>query len=83
MTQEQAMAEQERIVKDGYKLGWWYGTNCRKCCGVFPKFMKAYTAAGGKCFYQCDVCGRKSGLHEMPWLARDDWNEMDFSPIPV
>lgn len=82
MTPKQAKAIQDKIVADGYKLSWWYGTDCRKCCGVYPKLMDN----GGfdaKVFFQCEVCGRRSEAFSMPWLARDNWNSMNFDPIPV
>ena len=73
MTPEEAKANQDRIAEH-YKLGWWYGVNCKKCHGVYPKFMN--TNDMNKCFYQCEVCGRKTGVHDMPKQAEDDWNSM-------
>lgn len=76
MTAEEAKANQDRIVRKGFELGWWYGTRCKKCCGVFPKFMK--TADLLECFYQCEVCGRRTEPKPMPWVAEEAWNNGEF-----
>ena len=73
MNKRQAIENQTRIAKQ-YDLGHWYGVSCRKCCEVFPKLM---TAGNGDCYYQCEVCGRRTKQHTMPWLAREEWNSMD------
>ena len=83
MTQKQAKAIQDKLVEDGYKLSWWYGTDCRKCCGVYPKLMEKQATFDSHAYFECEVCGRKSKAFSMPWLARDDWNSMNFDPIPV
>ena len=72
MTKQEAIENQTKIAEH-YNLGWWYGTNCQKCHDVYPKLM---TTGNGDCYYQCEVCGKRSGSHSMPWLARDDWNSM-------
>lgn len=77
MTKEEAKANQERIEDEGYNLGWWYGTWCEKCCGVFPKF-EVSDAFGGGCWYQCEVCGKRTEEKSMPWQARDAWNRHEF-----
>ena len=38
MTREEAKAKQDEIEASGFNLGYWYGTGCKKCCGVYPKF---------------------------------------------
>ena len=74
MTAEEAKANQDRLKSLGYELGWWYGTRCKKCCGVFPKLM----ISGGMqdtCWYQCEVCGRRTEPQTMPWIAEKVWNK--------
>ena len=73
MTREEAKANQDRIAKN-YKLSYWYGTDCEKCCGVYPKFCKGYINGHDMCYYECEVCGKRTNLCEMPWIARDEWN---------
>lgn len=77
MTREEAAAEQERIAKD-YDLSYWYGTDCEKCCGVYPRFHQSM-ANGIGCFYQCDVCGKRTEPQPMPWVARDEWNAGNYA----
>lgn len=74
MTREEAKANQDRIVSDGFDLGWYYGTDCEKCCGVFPKFSTEYNISGGYCFYECEVCGKRTDAFPMPWQAVKAWN---------
>ncbi len=74
LTKEEAKAKQDEITKHGFKLGWWYGTDCKQCCGVYPKFMKT-AGFDDKCYYECEVCGKKTDLYEMPWQAEKAWNE--------
>ena len=80
MTAEEAKANQDRLVRSGYELGWWYGTRCRKCCGVYPKFHPA-PGNDGLGWYECEVCGRQSSKETMPWLAEESWNTMAWLPI--
>ena len=79
MTAEEAKANQDRIVEEGWDLGFWYGTNCNKCCGVYPKLVNVYTGGQDLCCYECEVCGRKTAEYTMPWLARDAWNNGEFA----
>ena len=74
MTKEEAKAKQDRIVEQGFKLSWWYGTNCKKCCGVFPKFCTEGDPAADKCFFECEVCGKRTEGFMMPWQAEKAWN---------
>lgn len=78
MTKSEAKAEQGRLVKEGYNLAWWYGTDCDKCCEVYPKLMTCGNTANADCFYQCPVCGKKTKPQTMPWIARDAWNAGQF-----
>lgn len=79
MTKEEAKAVQDKIVSDGYKLDYWYGVNCEKCCGVYPKFRTYGDIAGhSKCYYECEVCGKRTKPVEMPWIAEEAWNNGEF-----
>lgn len=73
MTAEEALKNQTEIAEH-YNLGWWYGTQCRKCCGVYPKLE----AGELHCFYVCEVCGKRTEPHSMPWLAREAWNNGEY-----
>lgn len=81
MTQQQAIQHQAELAKH-YHLGWWYGTRCRKCCGVFPKIVTDSSALNRGCYYECEVCGRKTGWSEMPWIAEERWNAGETT-VPV
>lgn len=61
----------------GKNAGWYYGTWCDKCCGVYPAF---YSEGDFRdyCYYVCLVCGKESEHEPMPWAARDDWNAGRF-----
>ena len=76
MTAEQAKANQDELAKH-YRLSYWYGTNCKKCCGVYPKF-RTTNGFDSKCFYECEVCGTRTDLFPMPWLAERAWNNGEF-----
>jgi hypothetical protein len=77
-TAEEEKAHQERL---GKSVGFWYGTKCEKCCGVYPKF---FTTLGFENlgYYVCMVCGKESKHCDMNWQARDAWNahEYHFKP---
>ena len=77
MTRAEAIAEQNRI-SEHFNLGWWYGTNCEKCCGVLPKFMTNGGTSDGRCFYRCDVCGKRTKQYQMPWMAEKAWNNHEY-----
>ena len=72
-TFEEEMAEQERL-RQYFNLGWWYGTNCKKCCGVYPKAMKKDGYDPNDFYYECQICGRRTKPYMMPWIAREAWN---------
>lgn len=78
MTKEEAAAEQNRILLMGSNLGWWFGTDCEKCCGVFPRFHDNGGAKAESCWYECDVCGKRTEKKSMPWIARDAWNRHEY-----
>lgn len=71
MTEAEAKANQDRIAKH-FNLGWWYGTRCKKCCGVYPKLE--HTDDLLKCFYECEVCHKRTAPAKMPWIAEEAWN---------
>lgn len=77
MTAEEAKANQEEIAKN-YNLGWWYGVNCEKCCGVYPKSMRENSFARADCYYQCEVCGKRTAGYTMPWLSAEAWNNHEW-----
>lgn len=72
MTREEAKRNQDRLSKH-YDLGFWYGTKCEKCCGVFPKFMTT-DRLESLCWYECEVCGKRTEKVSMPWIAEEMWN---------
>lgn len=76
MTEQQAKANQGRIAEH-YNLGWWYGVRCKKCCEVYPKFMTTDTTRE-KCYYECEVCHKKTKLFDMPWQAEEAWNNDEY-----
>lgn len=80
MTSEEAKREQDRIAEH-YNLGWWYGTGCEKCCGVFPKFMVA-NGMSTDCWYECEVCGKRTPPKNMPLVAEEAWNRGEVIQEP-
>ncbi len=77
MTAEEAKANQEELSKN-FRLSYWYGTNCKKCCGVYPKFHSGSITDNG-CWYECEVCGSRTGKKTMPWIAEEAWNKGEVS----
>ncbi len=77
MTADEARANQERIAET-FNLGWWYGVRCEKCCGVFPRLIVPDQTTG-RCYYQCEVCGRRTAECEMPWIAEKKWNDHEWT----
>lgn len=69
MTEEEVKRHQDELAEH-YDLSHWYGTWCKKCCGVYPKLE--FTV--NHCWYECEVCGRRTEAKQMPWEARDAWN---------
>ena len=78
MTIEEAKAKQNEIAQH-YNLSYWYGTNCEKCCEVYPKF-RTFGDLGGhsKCYYECEVCGKRTELFDMPWQSEKAWNNHEY-----
>lgn len=76
MTREEAAAHQAELAKH-FKLSYWYGTKCKKCCGVFPKF-RTTPGFDSKCYYECEVCGTRTEAVSMPWIAEEAWNKGEF-----
>lgn len=75
-TEEQAKRDQEELAKK-FDLGFWYGTKCEKCCGVYPAFRHSDLNGGG-CWYECEVCGKRTEEVAMPWIAEEAWNAGQF-----
>lgn len=69
-TTEEVKARQDKL---GENAGWYFGTLCKKCCGVYPAFFNdlGFEHLG---YYVCLVCGKESLHNPMPWQSRDDWN---------
>ena len=78
MTREEAIAHQAELAEH-FNLSYWYGTRCKKCCGVFPKF-KTSLGFDSKCWYECEVCGTRTAAVSMPWIAEEAWNKGELIP---
>ncbi len=76
MTRQEAINNQAELSKH-YKLSYWYGTHCKKCCDVYPIF-RTTESMDSKCWYECEVCGTRTGKYSMPWLAEKAWNDGNF-----
>jgi hypothetical protein len=77
MTQQEAIEEQQRLelIYGKEKLGWWFGTRCEKCCGVYPRFQTRNTNDKyHNAYYKCDVCGKQTDYYGMPSQAEEAWN---------
>lgn len=83
MTKEEAQVEQGRIKMTGYDLGWWFGTECRKCCGVYPRFHDGGGTSRESCWYECDVCGKRTKKCVMPHVAVEAWNRGEFEEVQI
>ena len=77
MTAAEAKANQDELAKH-YNLSYWYGTKCEPCCGVYPKF-KTGGIQGNDCWYECEVCGKRTDPQRMPWIAEREWNAGRFA----
>ena len=77
MTAREAKENQDRIARD-FNLGWWYATECDKCCGVYPKIMKKDGYDPCDCYLECEVCHRRTDNYIMPWQAKEAWNAGKF-----
>lgn len=76
-----AKEEKEHQEKLGNCLGFYYGTNCDKCCGVYPAFFTEGTFRDYG-YYVCLVCGRESKHQPMNWMAKDSWNNCEYKWVP-
>ena len=84
MTKEDAIMEQKLLQIKGFNLGHWFGTDCEKCCDVYPRFVNRNTNDKyHSCAYRCDVCGKQTEWTGMPWQARDAWNEHKYQGAGV
>ena len=83
MTREEAKAEQDRLSSMGIDLGWYFGTRCEKCCGVYPRFHDNGGTGRNTCWYECDVCGKRTELHVMPWVAEEAWNRHEYQTSQI
>lgn len=79
MTAEEVKAKQDALTAKGYNLGWWYGTRCAKCCGVYPKLLFSGDLSHAEVFYQCEVCGKRTEPKVMPWIAEEAWNNGEYT----
>ena len=73
MSAEEAKARQDDIAQR-FDLSWYYGTKCEKCCGVYPKSCHSGSSMSADHYYQCEVCGKRTEPHSMPWISREAWN---------
>ena len=81
MTAEEAKKNQEELAKH-FNLGFWYGTHCKKCCGVYPKFRTS-ASYDSYCWYECEVCGKRTENAPMPWVAEKAWNADEFMETQI
>lgn len=77
MTAAEAKARQDDLEARGFSLSYWYGTKCKQCHGVYPAFHHS-EANGGGCWYECEVCGKRTEEMSMPWMAEEAWNAGQF-----
>ena len=82
MTKREAIENQERLAQR-YNLGWWYGTMCEKCCDVYPKLMREGSPSKELCYYECEVCGKRTEGFLMPWMATAAWNDHEYKTNAV
>ena len=79
MTKEEAEKEQEKLREHfGDGIGWWFGTRCERCCGVLPRLHVSNTTDMNDCWYECDVCGKRTERKTMPWVAEEAWNNHEY-----
>lgn len=77
-SQNQAQNEQADLINKGMNLGWWFGTNCKKCHGVYPKIMNEGNTTNERVYFICEVCGKRTEGFQMPWIAEKEWNAGKF-----
>lgn len=79
MTQREAETEQKLLEIKGFNLGWYFGTKCEKCCGVFPRLcIRDIQDKYHDTYYKCDVCGKQTEYYGMPKQAEDAWNRHEY-----
>lgn len=84
MTHDDAVNKQMELKIRGIDLGLWFGTDCEKCCDVYPRLVKR--DANDKYHdtaYKCDVCGKQTEWTGMWWQARDAWNNHEYQGAGV
>lgn len=75
MTQQEAIIQQKMLEIKGFNLGWYFGTKCEKCCGVYPRLSHLNTNDKyHDTYYRCDVCGKQTEYYGMPIQAEEAWN---------
>ena len=77
------MTEQRLLALKGWNLGWYFGTDCEKCCGVYPRAMHRHTNSAQDFYYKCDVCGKKTAAFTRPFMAKDAWNNHEYQADSV
>ena len=79
MTQQEAMQEQKRLEISGFNLGWYFGTRCEKCCGVYPRYLtRDVNDKYHSAYYKCDVCGKQTEYYGTPQQAEEAWNNHKY-----
>jgi len=79
MTQREAILEQKMMQIKGINLGWYFGTDCEKCCDVYPRLVhRNVTDKYHDTAYKCDVCGKQTEWTCWSSTARDAWNKHEY-----
>lgn len=79
MTKAEAIQEQRHISMVS-KLEFYFGTNCEKCCEVYPRLCRRDTNDKyHDTYYKCDVCGKRTEYFGMPWVAAEAWNKHEYA----
>jgi len=79
MTQQEAVMEQKLMQIKGMNLAWYFGTDCEKCCEVYPRLVKRnVTDKYHDTAYRCDVCGKQTEWSGLISQARDAWNNHQY-----
>ncbi len=83
MTKEDAIMEQKLLQIKGFNLGHWFGTNCTKCCDVYPRFKHRFENGKELGLYECPVCGKHTAGETMPWISAEAWNSGKYESCTV
>lgn len=78
VSEDEAKRHQDKLGKNA---GWYYGVNCKKCHGVYPKHINEQNFRAFA-YYLCPVCGKESKHCSMPWEAEKAWNNDEFEWAP-